>query len=127
MSPRDKSDRDVILGRRRLFVASAMATIATTQTACDALFRPCLEPAVRADAEPTMCLSVPLGPRDASVSIVSDAGPDADVPRPCLSQVVVPPDAGRDAAAKEPPRPPQPLVCLSPVPPRPCLKPVKVD
>lgn len=127
MSRRDKSDRDAILGRRRLFIASAMATIATTEAGCDALFRPCLEPAARADAEPTVCLSAPLTRPDASVSIATDAGPDDGAAQPCLSVAQPPADAGRDAATKQPPRPPQPVVCLSPPPPRPCLKPVKVD
>lgn len=122
MSPSDKSDRDAILARRRLFVASAMASIAVTQTRCDSPFRPCLEPAIRADAEPVACLSVPPNVYDASVSIAADAGADADAApmQPCLSVAQPPPDAGRDAATRPPP-PPQ--VCLSPVRPQPCLKP----
>lgn len=126
MSPNDKSDRDAILARRRLFVASAMASIAVTQTRCDSPFRPCLEPALRADAEPVACLSVPSNMHDASVSIVTDAGADADAApmQPCLSVAQPPPDAGRDAATKPPrPPPPPPKVCLSPVRPQPCLKP----
>ena len=127
MSPSDKSDRDAVLARRRLFVASAMASIAVTQTRCDNPFRPCLSPAVRADAEPMVCLSAPPD-FDASVSITRDAGSDAEgatEPQPCLSVAQPPPDAGRDAAVK-PPMPclsPPPRVCLSPVRPQPCLKP----
>lgn len=130
MSPSDKSDRDAILGRRRLFVASAMASIAVTQTRCESPFRPCLEPAIRADAEPTACLSPPPQTPDASVSIATDAGEDAGAAplQPCLSVALPPPDAGkeagRDAGAKMPPKPPPPpQVCLSPVRPQPCLKP----
>ena len=129
MSPKDKGDREAILSRRRLFVASAMASIVVAEPACDTLFRPCLEPAMRPDAEPTTCLAVPLSPRDASVSIVTDAGSGADAAaEPCLSVARPPPGAGRDAAT-EPPRPclgpsrPRPCLSPPPQPPQPCLKP----
>jgi len=122
----DKSDRDAILARRKLFVAGALATIAVTQTRCDNPFRPCLSPAVRPDAEPLVCLSPPPQELDASVSIATDAGsePDADAAplAPCLSVALPLSDAGRDAAQKPPP-PPPPRVCLSPPRPQPCLKP----
>lgn len=124
MSPSDKSDRDAILARRKLFVASAMASIAVTQTRCESPFRPCLEPAIRADAEPMVCLSAPPQPADASAPVVAapDASADAGAePATCLSVAVpVAVDAGRDAALK-PPKPPTP--CLAPPRPQPCLKP----
>lgn len=124
MSPKEKSDREAILSRRRLFVASAMASIVVTEPACDAVFRPCLEPALRPDAEPTICLSAPPMARDASVSIVTDAGSESDAAaQPCLSVALPPPDAGRDAATKPPRVPTPPRVCLSPPRPQPCLKP----
>jgi hypothetical protein len=130
VSPPDDSDRDVILARRRLFVASAMASIAVTQTQCESPFRPCLEPAIRADAGTMVCLAPPRRDLDASVSSTdaslssTDASGDApgDAPQPCLGPKL--PAAERDAATK-PPRPePPPRVCLSQPPPMPCLKPV---
>ena len=38
MSPKDKGDREAILSRRRLFVASAMASIVVAEPACETLF-----------------------------------------------------------------------------------------
>lgn len=132
MSPRDKSDRDAILARRRLFVTSALASIAVSQTRCDTVFKPCLEMSIDSGAtSPTICLSPPMPPPDASVSIVTNTDASADAgagdaePRPCLSVALPPPDAGRDAGKVNiaPPTPPRP--CLSPPPiPQPCLKPM---
>lgn len=125
MSSSDKPDRDAILARRRLFVASAMASIAVTQTRCDNPFRPCLEPPIQADAEPLVCLSAPPQRLDGAVSITTDAGTTADAsgePQPCLS-VALPRDAGMEAAPRPPPVRPPP----QPPRPQPCLKPSNVD
>jgi len=68
-----RSDRDVILARRRLFVASAFAGLAATQ--CDMPPFVCLSPPPTADAgaatPPTVCLAVPLG-TDASAEGEAD-------------------------------------------------------
>ncbi|MFO0559279.1 MAG: hypothetical protein U0269_14785 [Polyangiales bacterium] len=122
-------DRDAILGRRRVFISSAIAGLVLG--ACDRLPSPfaCLSPAVIANADatvstppqpcleitPTPCLIPRLIEEDASaapIEALADAGPEAgsDVapdaatttrPQPCLRRAV-----------------PQP--CLSR--PRPCLR-----
>lgn len=84
------SDRDAILARRRLLVASALAGLATVQ--CDNPFRPCLEPppapppsATPADAALRAATAQPcLEP------MPEDAG--APAPRPCL-KIAVPPES----------------------------------
>jgi len=69
-----RADRDVILARRRLFVASAFAGLAATQ--CDMPPFVCLSPPPAADAgaltPPTVCLAVPLG---ADAGAGGEAGP----------------------------------------------------
>lgn len=94
MTSFDKPDRDAILARRKLFLASALASLAAT-AACDRL-------TARPDAgvEPQVCLSAPPVSADAS----------SGQPVTCLSQAIPTPAADAGAA---PPR-----VCLSPRPPK---------
>jgi hypothetical protein len=118
----DSEDRDAILKRRAMFIASAVAGI--TLGACD-----------RDASSPLPCLTVEMPRADGGVGEggegatgggASDAGPVASQPDagqededagappvPCLS-IALPPDA--DAGA------PRPQVCLSPIKPPP-LKP----
>ena len=108
-------DRRAILARRRFFVASALAGLASAQ--CDNPFRPCLEVAPlphseagsapqsatappRADAEapPQPCLEVmPTPESDAAAPATpppAAAPVDTQHPTVCL-KVAVPPDRGR--------------------------------
>lgn len=105
-----EKDREAILARRKLFIASALASIAATT--CEKPAQACLSPPPQSsDAstltqEPQVCLAV------------ATSTPEPP-PEPCLTVAMPPPDASGDAgtdAGKQPPR-----VCLSP---RPCLKPV---
>lgn len=118
MSASDR-DRDAILARRKIFIASALASLAATS--CDKP-QPCLSQApvnTGTVSEPQVCLKIALPPADAEPAAPSgegDAGTDAP-PMPCLSQTAPSVDAG-----KPPPPPPQP--CLSP---KVCLKPTLTD
>jgi hypothetical protein len=110
----DDSDRRAILARRKLFIASALAGLATAS--CDKVnpFRPCLSmaPTTTADggvntgrpATAQPCLeAMPPEPDDAG------AGPEAPAPRPCLKPVP-PVDAGMPSQQ-------QPQACLKIAPP----------
>ena len=97
MAGRDDPERELILARRRLFVASALAGAVAAQ--CDRGPATCLEPPPAAgstsDAASVVCLSVAVN-RDAA-------------PAPCL-EVVALEDAG--AQPVESGSKPLPSVCL---------------
>lgn len=94
MCPKDERDREAILARRRLMMASALAGIAVTHTACEKPAQPCLSVEVVRDAAPPLpCLSAPLRVTpEAGVEAGAEASAprDAPPPRPCL-EVPVPP------------------------------------
>lgn len=88
-SDRDESeDREIILARRRMLIATAMTGLAVTAEGCDWLasklgrtpFTPGAPSACLNVAAPTVCLQVPA-------TIAEDAGPAAI---PCLSTTVAP-------------------------------------
>jgi hypothetical protein len=95
-SDRDREDRAVILARRQLLIASAMAGIAVTAEGCDWLRD-----------------RVGIGGARACLSVA---------PEPCLE--VAPPQACLRMAQPGPclSTPPEPQVCLSRVVPQPCLE-----
>jgi hypothetical protein len=111
-------DRAVILARRKMLVASAMASLAIGAEGCDWLqekFRASARPCLR--VQPNPCLSP-----QPCLEVQAD-------PRPCLSVRPDPPDA----TAEPPPQPclsPQPCLeaqrtpspCLSQTAPRACLR-----
>ncbi len=81
-----EDDRETILARRRLFVVSALASLAVTQTSCDKVTQPCLSiERVPDAAAPMSCLKPIAPPPTASSSAGADAG-RAIEPRPtaCL-------------------------------------------
>lgn len=126
----DACDRDAILARRRVFVTSALASLA--MSACDHLPSPfaCLSPVARAPLDVTIpeitphpCLT-PVWPEpDAGVGAHTINSPaetqdDSGVsPSPCL-RVASEPSGAPDAAAR-------PRACLRMVTPHPCLSPVR--
>jgi len=104
----DEEDREAILRRRAVFVASALAGIAIS--GCD--------------SEPWACLKVPHPPTSeqsaASASASASAAPVASPPVPPTAEPPAsasgPASASASASASAAPRPPRP-----PPPPRPCL------
>jgi hypothetical protein len=96
----DDRDKKIILGRRRFFIATAVAGLATTQ--CESPFRPCLKVAMPVDAAATVPEAA--APVDASSDDASSEATDASV------------DAnGVDAkTSRKPSRTPGPSVCLNP-------------
>lgn len=122
MSP--PRDRDAVLARRRLFVASALASLSVLETRCDSP-RPCLDVAPNVDATPEPCLSQVVPPLDAAGDASATDVDAADAtPVPCLSRAVPDAlDAGADGGRVNLPPPKPPKVCLSLPPPMPCLTP----
>jgi hypothetical protein len=102
-----KDDRQAILARRRFFVASALAGLASAQ--CDNPFRPCLE------------VASPPGRPDAAVAppaaTTAAGAQDAAPPQPCLEIAPTPPDASAIA-----PPAPAPTPATPEHPPQVCLK-----
>jgi hypothetical protein len=101
----DDFDRDAILARRAMFVATALAGLALGE-GCE---------------RPVPCLSPPPLPQPPPVTGVVDAGapnvvdvtfPPMPPPMPCLSIAVPEPDVDAGFA------PPAPMPCLSIAPPR---------
>jgi hypothetical protein len=134
----EEEDRRAILGRKAMFIASAMSGMALLDGCTRPL--PCLsvipnppaDVAAGPDAtallvpeaglpEPTPCLSVAI-PEDATEVLAPEAGLTSLMP--CLS-FAAPRDAGARGDAGRPPRrppDPTPMACLSVlVPPEPCL------
>jgi hypothetical protein len=104
-------DRNAILRRRRFFIATAVAGLAATQ--CDKP-KVCLNISEVTDGgstvAPTVCLSPPPIPPEASMpeAATPDASTDASSPT----------DAGSDAkrpTTLAPPITTRPLVCLTPI------------
>ena len=130
MSQRDddeEEDRRAILGRKAMFIASAMSGMALLDGCSRPPPQPCLSMvpytptavAAAPDAtavmmpeggmpEPMPCLSISM-PEDAAVAMTPEAGMPA--PMPCLS-VARPRDAGARRDAR-PPGEPRPMPCLS--------------
>jgi hypothetical protein len=135
----EEEDRRAILGRKAMFIASAMSGMALLDGCARPRPEPCLSvipnaaPDVTAppDAtvllvpeaglpEPTPCLSVAI-PEDATEVLAPVA--EMPSPMPCLS-MVAPRDAGARRDEGRPPRrrpDPTPMACLSVAPPEPCL------
>jgi hypothetical protein len=120
-SDRKKPDRDAILSRRKLFIASTLAATMTTE--CKNPFRPCLEIAPVDSTAPMPCLSPPPMALDASAT-ATDAGDDAG--EADASDGADAADASRDAARDAARRPTTAGAPRKP-PPRPCLMQLPID
>ncbi len=108
----DDSDRRAILARRRLFIASAVAGLATASCEKVNPFRPCLSAAPVTTADGAVNSGGPAAPQPCLEPMPPEPD-DAGAPQPCL-EVMAPEtsDAGVPAA-------PQPCLKMAPPPEEP--------
>ncbi len=92
----DSEDRAVIIERRRLLVASALASVAMSAQACDQVKR------VIGIADPQPCLSPPVRPNVCLAYMPPQPEP---VPQVCLSPRMVEPQSCLSVAPTNPPTP----------------------
>ncbi len=113
-SGNDNEDRDVILARRKMLVASAVAGLGMGLDGCDwiseklgrtAPFQPCLD--VPPPPQPQPCLNVAATPCLAPIQVQPYVEDAAAAPMPCLSEAA--PRVCLSRTVVRPPTAPQPL------------------